>query len=661
MKKNYIIYTIVAILMLPVQAQKGKYLSNKALEMYKNLSFADASNAFKKAIKKGYSSAEMYRYWANSQYFNGNYEDAVKGYTELFSTSDNTKFNLNDYIRYSQSLNAQGDKQSAQKYYQLFLAQQAEKRGEYELEDYLQMIEENSNRYNVEPLLGVNTDKTEYGAAFYKDYFIFSSNRDSVGIVNYKDSWTNDNFLNLYAVKSENEELVDNDVKRLRGKINARGGHTTSACFTKDGKTMYFTKSSGKNKENGFDVLKIYRATLKEGKWSNIEELPINGNRFSTAHPALSPAEDRLYFASDRPEAIGGTDIFYAPIYSGGKIGRVESVGSGINTYGRESFPFISDRDELYFSSDGHFGLGGYDIFYSKKEKDSFGNVLNVGAPVNSSNDDFAFYMNIDNGKGFFSSNRNEHQDDIFAVEELSTIKDVFVSEVNGLVYERIIKNDVVVSTNLLSEAMVYLLDENNTIIDSMVTSREGAYHFPLNRFKNYKIIAKKDAVHIKDEYGGVKKISYINSEIAVSKGKRVNNLDDIVLVKTGSDLFTDLKLEPILFDFDRANIRSDAAIELDKIIAYLKKHKEVKKVSIRSHTDSKGAESYNLKLSEKRAKSTYEYMVANGISRSRLLYKGFGESKPVNECVDGETCSEMEYQDNRRSEFIVMEIDGVK
>ncbi|MCF8716449.1 OmpA family protein [Joostella atrarenae] len=659
MKKIYIILSVIVFNFSGYSQEKSR-IAEKGFKDYHDLSFVDAGKHFKKAADKGYDSAELYRKWANAQFFNAHYDDAVLGYTELFAVQTRGLKAI-DYLRFSQALRATDRNEEAEKYYNLYLTKVAEtQKGDYSLEDYLLMISENSDRYEISALTELNTAKTEYGASLFKNNFIFTSNRDSVGVVNYTDSWTNDKFLNLYTVKMKIENgdaVISGDVERVKGGINSLNSHTTSACFTRDGNTMYFTKSSGNSKKDSYNVLKIYRASLKNGKWTDIEELPINGDNFSTAHPALSPAEDRLYFSSDRPESIGGTDIFYAPIYNGKKIGRVTTIDANINTYGRESFPFVTDKDELYFSSDGHFGMGGYDIYYTKKGKNGFGNVLNIGKPINTPGDDFAFYIDTESKRGFVSSNNSSNSDDIYSIYELKPIKDVFVSRIEGHVFEENEQNNISTSRKPLANAMIYLLDDNDIVLDSVSSDVNGAYSFNTNRFKNYTIEATKNSQEIKDEYGGIKIIGFLNEKIVIEKGNEVNSLEDIVLLKTGTDLFTSLKLKPILFDYNSAVIRADAAVELDRIVSYLMEHPEIEKISIRSHTDSRGKSSYNLQLSERRAKSTYDYIISEGISKDRLSYKGFGESKLLNRCSDGVSCLESEHQENRRSEFIVEKI----
>ncbi|MDI6051137.1 hypothetical protein QLS31_15015 [Flavobacterium sp. XS2P24] len=240
---------------------------------------------------------------------------------------------------------------------------------------------------------------------------VFASARDTGRVAKVKFKWTNRYFTNLYLAELKADGSVGTP-ERFERKINSKFNESTPV-FTKDGETMYFTRNNFLNGIKGKDdkkvnLLKLYKVSYMQGKWTNIVELPFNSDQYSVAHPALSNDEKKLYFASDMPGTLGQSDLFCASINSDGSFGKPENLGASINTEGRKTFPFISGDNEFYFASDGHPGLGGLDVFVSTIINDStFDEVQNIGAPMKAKQDDFAFILDIKNRTGFFSSNRD--------------------------------------------------------------------------------------------------------------------------------------------------------------------------------------------------------------------------------------------------------------
>jgi outer membrane protein OmpA-like peptidoglycan-associated protein len=395
-----------------------------------------------------------------------------------------------------------------------------------------------------------------------------------------------------------------------------------------------------KKNKSDVQILKIYRATLVNGEWTNIEDLSINSDVFSNAHPTLNADESILYFVSNRPESIGQTDIYFSKISEDGTLGNVVNLGYVVNTEGRESFPYITDNDELYFSSDGHYGLGGYDVFYvNLNDKDT--QLINVGKPINSAFDDIAFVINNETKQGFISSNRKEGKglDDIYGFIEAIPISEIIPKTI---IYGRVTNKR---THKPVVNATVILNDLNNHPLKTVKTEVTGKYEFHANRDTQYLVSAFMPS-YIGDE-----------SHIVTELEENVLNLElqqDEYKIKTGDDITHALNLQPIYFVFDKYNIRPDSEIELQKVIALLNTHPKLK-IDIRSHTDSRADDIYNMQLSNKRADSTANYIIIRGgIEASRITGKGYGETQLVNKCYNGITCSEEEHEQNRRSEFIV-------
>jgi outer membrane protein OmpA-like peptidoglycan-associated protein len=424
--------------------------------------------------------------------------------------------------------------------------------------------------------------------------------------------------------------------------------HESASVVTKDGETLYFTRNNfvqGKyvKDEKGIIRLKIFRARMIDGIWGEIEELPFNNDGYSAANPVLSPDEKTLYFASDMPGTYGLSDIFMVTINDDGTFTTPQNLGANINTEGRETFPFVTKNEVLYFSSDGHPGLGGLDIFAAKiKRKDFSGKVLNVGEPINSRRDDFTFIFNELSKEGYMASNREDGlgEDDIYKFLEKEPLVFECVQQITGTVRDKI-------SNNVLVGATVKVINENNEEILSDITNSEGNYSLVLDCNQGNFVRALMEGYVPFEEY------------IGVSDGKP-KIIDfylerDIITAGFGDDLAKLLQLSTIYFDFNKYNIRQDSEVEVEKVIAAMEKYPSLK-IQVNSHTDSRGPAAYNLWLSQKRAEATINYMISKGIGSDRLASEGFGETKLINDCYDGVKCSSEKHDLNRRSEFIILE-----
>lgn len=637
--KNIVALTAIVIGLsssFEVSGQEKKL--KRANAYFSTYAYMDAVEIYQAVAEKGFKSEELFQKLGDSYYMNGKYEESAKWYTELYSL--NTDQDPIYDLRYSQSLKATGQKELAKSYYNSFLSHVDQDREDFISADrYLEMIEENSGRYTMKKL-SLNSDGVDFGAAINSDKsIIFASSRDKGVLRERRSSWDDQPYLDLYEAKIITTDSLGKPEK-LKGKINSKY-HESTVALSKSGTTMYFTRST-RNERDKKDPLKlsIYRSELENGRWTQGEELTINSVDFNTAHPALNPQEDKLYFTSDRPGGEGQSDLYFAPIHKDGSLGDPVNLGEKVNTPGRESFPFISDDHALYFSSDGHFGLGGYDVFYVKLNGQGYqGNLLNVGKPINSMYDDISYVTK--DGKGYISSNRSveaEAYDNIYAFQENTPIKDVYTSVLHGVVTDGELNTPI-------EGATVQILDSDNALIQQLTTNSEGYYNTKVSYHMDYIIKVTKE--------------NYTGADAFSTKGKNDRN-HDFVLYSSGASIAVDKDLAKILniiiyFDFDKSNIRSDAKVELQKIVEALKQYPHIN-IAIGSHTDSRANDLYNEKLSDRRAHATMEYLIKQGISRERLTAKGYGESQLLNKCSNGVPCSEKEHQQNRRSEFIIVE-----
>ena len=637
--------TVLLLLTLSGYSQKAKVAS--ADKKYENYSYVDAISTYEHVASKGYKDEKMFQKLGNAYYFTADLVKAEKWYTELFAMNNDQEPEY--YYRYSQTLKAVGNYAKADTMLEEFNKRSGnDQRGKLYVEqkNYLEDIKANSGRFEVADA-GINSEYSDYGSSFLNNNLVFASARDTGGVAKKVFKWNNESFTNLYftTIKPDGEM---GKVERFDKKINSKF-HESTPVFTQDGKTMYFTRNNyleGKKQKSSKKIvlLKLYKATLEAGKWQNVIEMPFNSNEYSVAHPTLSLDEKTLYFASDMPGTLGQSDLFSVSIHPDGSYGTPKNLGKTINTEGRETFPFIATDNELYFASDGRPGLGGLDIFVSKiGDLNLLGEVQNVGAPINGSQDDFAFLINSKNRNGFFTSNREggNGYDDIYRFTELRKL--TCEQMLAGIITDQ--------ETGIqLSDAKVSLFDDEFKFIKESSSDEKGRYNFEAVCGKTYYVRAEKLAYETKEA-----KVSIRNrtgkTELSLELEKRIKE------VGVGTDLAKTLNIPIIYFDLDKSVIRKDAAFELEKILSVMQSNPKMK-IDIRSHTDSRQTNKYNEKLSDRRAKATVEWLIKNGITSDRLTGKGYGESQLVNKCADGVKCTEEEHQVNRRSEFIIVTME---
>ncbi|VXB08169.1 OmpA family protein [Maribacter litoralis] len=643
-KVKFLIITLIAFCGIAIGQER---LIQKGNEKFESYSFSPAIDIYKKVLEKGYVSADLLQKLGNSYYYNADYKEAAGIYKQLVSdyTSDVT---AEDYFKYAQALKSIGEYDTSKSIMNKFI-EETKKDGRAsaftEDRDFMSEIEENSGRYTLGSF-EYNSPYSEFAPSFFREGLIFSSDRDTGNFARYRHTWNAKDFLDLYEVNADSSSIEN--VKKLGENVNTRY-HESTSVVTKDGKTMYFTRNNSEKRKTvkdnkGIVRLKILRAQMnEEGIWGEIEELPFNSDSYSVANPALSPDEKTLFFASDMPGTLGASDLFMVSINQDGTFGTPVNLGSNINTEARETFPFVTSEEILYFSSDGHPGLGGLDVFATKILRQDFsGKVLNVGDPVNGQSDDFTFIFNEELRTGYFASNREEGlgYDDIYSFTETKPLTFDCLQKVTGTVRDKI-------SNEVLVGATVKVIDENNVELLSAITDSDGNYNLELDCNKGNFVRALMEGYVPFEEY------------IGVSDGKP-KIIDfylerDRITAGFGDDLAKLLQLSTIYFDFDKYNIRKDSEVEIEKVIAAMEKYPSLK-LKVNAHTDSRGTEEYNLWLSQKRAESTVNYMIGKGISSSRLVSEGFGETKLLNECEDGVKCSAAQHDRNRRSEFIILE-----
>jgi outer membrane protein OmpA-like peptidoglycan-associated protein/tetratricopeptide (TPR) repeat protein len=645
MKIKKLIYSIfLSFLFFNTNAQET--VLSRADRYYNKYAYIDAIAIYEKLAEAGYREDKIFQRLGNAYYFNAELTKALKWYNELFLL--NNQQDPEYYYRYVQTLKSVGDYSEADKMLDIFNEKiKTDSRGVLfeNNKNYLEQIKLNSGRFEIADA-GINSTESDYGTTMLDGKLVFASARDTARLSKNTFRWTNRSFTNLYTAVVKSDGSLESPIQ-LNKKINSKFNESTPV-FTKDGNTMYFTRNNFLVGKRGKDdkkvtLIKLYKAELVKDKWINVVELPFNSDQYSIAHPALSVDEKKLFFASDMPGGQGQSDLYSVTINNGGTFGKPENLGPVINTEGRETFPFISGDNELYFASDGRPGLGGLDIFVAKIKDDAgFGDVQNIGEPVNTKFDDFSFIIDHASRKGFFSSNKSGGigSDDIYKFTETRRLD--CNKKLSGLVVDS--------QTNLtLSDAKVILLDSNFQQILEVVTGKEGRYTFEVACIKNYYIRVLKQDFETNE------------SEIKIGSSKDKYELDvklekQIKKIQVGTDLAKILDIPFIYFDLNQSFITPEAKFELEKVLAVMTQYPKMK-IDVRSHTDSRENKNYNLILSNKRAKATIEWFVKRGISNQRISGRGYGESHLVNQCSDNVKCSEEEHKINRRSEFVVLSI----
>jgi len=606
-----------------INAQSRKL--DKANKSFENFDYYGAVSQYEALVEDGNTSPEIYQNLGDANYLNANYSEASKWY-KMLSDSGTESMDTEHMHRYAQSLRSIKEYEESDRIMEKLGATNKNdlRAAAYgRSKDYLRKIKEQSGRYMIENI-DINSTASDFAPSFRMDALIFSTARDTGTVSKSLHNWNKKRFLNLYTSTITDEGFAN--TIQFSDKLNTKL-HESSTAFTADGETVYFTRNNEKRggfsrDEEGISRLKIYRAHLINGKWKKIKELPFNSDDYSVAHPTLNKAENKLYFSSDMPGTLGQSDIFVVDINEDGSFGTPKNLGNKINTESKETFPFITADDILYFASDGHPGLGGMDIFATDLKRIETSQIVNLGEPVNSTYDDFSLVLNSETKKGYFASNRADGvgDDDIYALTELKATDFECYSNLSGIVKDK--KTGAIVVN-----AIVLLLDQDNQEVAETVSGSDG------------KFILKSDCSN--QEY-----------QVVASK---VDYERDLVNINNNGELDVPL-IELLLAKEDGgAYIRSDSKKILDKIIAYMNAYPEAK-IQVRSHTDSRASDSYNTSLSERRAKETVAYLVKQGISSSKISGKGFGESQLTNECDDNTKCQEEKHQQNRRSEFIVVE-----
>ncbi len=531
--------------------------------------------------------------------------------------------------------------------------------------------QDGAGKYSIKNL-DINTSNSDFGTSLRgENKLVFTSPRTGFNII--KDVWKQNGqrYLDLYeGTINENGDVLDKE--RLKGEVNSRY-HEGNAVFTKDGKTVYFTRDNYYNKRLGVDNqgwtnLAMFKAMVNnKGEWINVIPMPFNNVEYSVGHPALSDDEKTLYFTSDMPGSLGETDIFKVEVNQSG-FGNPVNLGPKINSTAKDWFPFV-DGNVLYFASDRWGGKGGSDVYAAKLEG-FVTEPVNLNEPINSASDDYAFIINSETRKGYFSSNREggKGDDDIYSFIEEEPVTFKCHQTVMGEVRD---KN----TTELLAGAEVVLNDKDGNLLKTFVVQDDGIFSFEIDCETEYKLEGKK--VGYTPQSKTFTTSNEADKELKMLILLGTGDIDFLADGRTTEDEKEDIKpeglpdvlpdeivraragtyivnIDPIYFELNSSYLTKQAKIELQKVVDLMNKYPKMV-IESASHTDSRGIEGYNLWLSDRRAKSTVNYIIDRGIDPSRITGKGYGETQLINQCTDGVECTEAQHEKNRRTEFVII------
>ncbi|ARS37116.1 OmpA family protein [Pontibacter actiniarum] len=565
---------------------------------------SEAEPYYKAALDANYRKEDAYYYYALALKANGKYEEALRW--------------MQDYVRVGTS-------------------PQLKSMAARELEN-LQQLDEiltKGQRYEVQNLEALNTDASEFAPYVLNNELVFSSTRGPG-----KEYLGNgEGFLDIFSTTlTDSAAEMGGAVHKYDG-VSVEDLHDALPTFTNDGGTMVFARGNEGTKK-GRQNVDLFISQRRASGWSEPKLLSINDREAWDSSPAFSPDGRTLYFSSSRRGGLGGTDIYKSTLDDNGRFSQPENLGPSINTAGNESFVSVGPDGTLYIASDGLPGLGNLDLFRIEN-----GKPVNMGQPVNSPGDDFGIYF-VNGQYGFFSSNREGGKggDDLYRFAKSARKQVNFF--VDGTLYQL---REGARQRTAVPNHTVALQNEAGKQLRTTTTDANGQFSFPLDSASTYFLVAEKPGFFTARQrvstVGKMPAQTALADEVNEVRLNATLVLNEIVKEKA-------IVLENIFYDFDKANIRPDAAQELDKLVQILKDNPGIS-IELSSHTDARGSEAYNQDLSQRRAESAVEYIISQGIDRSRITARGYGESRPVVRNAK----TEEEHQRNRRTEFKVVRI----
>src|SRR5690554_918014 len=646
MKLKLPLYNLLIIVTLAILASCSNAHIKSGDKEYDNLSYSKAINKYEKALRGQPDNLDLKLKLANAHRQINQSDEAEMYYQQV---ADSVDLPIDEKLKFAQVLMKNNKYNEAKPYLEKYLEKNPDNQlaqDLYSSTTRVDELKEDTLAYMLTPL-PLDFTVSMFGPTKYGKGIVFAGETEITSAAS-TNPWTGYSFLDMFYVEKDGSGHWDIPVE-FAPELNGRF-HDGPATFNAAQDHIIYTRSAMRNErkqlvnENNENQFYLYESKKTDGKWSEPKELPFNSPNYSVGHPSLSHDGKTLYFSSNMPGGYGGSDI-YKSHFDGTNWGEPINLGKTINTPGNEVFPFIAKNGKLYFSSEGHQTLGGLDVFSSENRGGVWSAPYNLAYPMNSSQDDFAIAINENDTSGFISSNRSG----VDMIYEYIQVPPTFV--VMGIA-------SLKATTMPIDGVEITLINLTDGDTARVKTGKDGSFRFNLLPSKSYVLNGKKEGhFNVSESFktGAKSEKKTINlkfeteeiveSDSGTGSGKPVDG--------TGTAAKT-YDIGEVFYDFDRADIRADAKPTLNKLVKLLNDNPKIN-IEIQSHTDSRGTTTYNQGLSNRRAASVVNYLVSNGIAKNRLKSKGFGESQPVNKCVDGVECTPEEHQQNRRTEFIVL------
>lgn len=503
------------------------------------------------------------------------------------------------------------------------------------------------NDKNKVERLEFNSDAQEFGPSFYQNNIAYTSSTRNTAAFKRTNNQNGKSYLDIYFGEKNGAQLNEGEKfdKHFRTKF-----HDGPVSFSNKDTQMAYTRNATHDRsKDKITELQIWFSSFVDEKWTKEEAFAYNSPEYSVGHPNLTEDGNTMYFVSDMPGGFGKADLYKTTKTEKGEWSKPVNMGNKINTEGDELFPFMDETNNvLFFTSNGHFGLGGMDVFIAPMDGDNAGVIVNPGAPVNTKHDDYAMIMDDNLQTGYFSSNRNGADDDIYSINFTEGIN--IGKRLEGIAMDK--------NGTALDDVLVKLMDENGVVIDSATTETEGVYAFFVADDKNFKLIGTNNKYNDGTNVANTKGDEYIVKANVTLLDKKVEEEVVKIPVEIYVDFGKAVVFKPIYFDFNKYDINDAAARELDKLVAVMNKNPDMI-VELSSYTDCRADEDYNQTLSENRAQATLDYIKKRITNPERISGGGYGENATVNGCIgEGDLisdCTEDQHSKNRRTEFVVV------
>jgi outer membrane protein OmpA-like peptidoglycan-associated protein/tetratricopeptide (TPR) repeat protein len=646
----------------------------QADEYFNNFDFLRAISKYEKVVKKD-SSNTYAMYQIASAYRMIGKDQLASDWLKLILDREPT--NLESRFYYALTKLSKGEYSEAMDQFLIYYSLDSAnlRVNEYvDMPDFETILKQDSANFIVDTL-DINSDKSDYGPAIVKNYLVFTSSRDREVAIKRKNTWSDEPFLDIYRSELFSDGTLGEAL--IIGEPITTKFHEGSSSYDVMTDKLYFTRTGFYENElstddQGITNIEIFTSSydVDNDKWLEISPFPYNNKQYSVAQPSISADSKTLYFVSDMPGGLGGTDI-YVCFWNGAGWTEPQNLGRPVNTEGHEKNPYIDKDGTLYFASKGHVGLGGLDIYYAEPNSKGFDTPINMGYPVNTRFDDFSFTFTDDSKTAFyFASNRDGGvgDDDIYLI--------------NIKPEEPIILAGSVIIKESLKDTPIKMLitDDEGNLLASDTISKSRPFELPIIETEKpwnmvfyplfeMNALESKQGIDPATASNGVLNVG----EIVLGEDLPEDELDvegTLVIADDGQDPTKDtdqgkveyidmpsleqgidMQFDPVYFGFDKTNLSTEAKSQLDQLVKLMTNDKEAT-VEISGHTDSRGSKTYNLKLSERRTSSALNYLISKGIDASRITTVNHGELQLVNQCDDGVDCTKEEHAKNRRVEL---------